>query len=149
MILRQSGGDAEFAGRRVGRRDSGSAQAELLEVLLERGVGLLGSAEIAGLQGLAKLIEERGDRVLAGRGLRRGVLADGMMVVMRVPGALLAELLDILLDVGQVGLRGRGIPGLQILGELRNCSGQRIGVRGDGRRSGQGILCAARKQLLQ
>ena len=96
-------GDGEIGtwgcGRIVGRK--------ALEVLLERRVGLLRGGYVAGLEVLAELAEESADWVLLAGGLAG--LASTMMtvVVMAVSGAgLLAGLLQILLDGGEVGLRG-------------------------------------------
>jgi len=52
-------GDVEIcAGGRGGGGGGGAVGCELLEILLKRGVGLLGGAEISGLQSLPELREK-------------------------------------------------------------------------------------------
>lgn len=137
------GGDAVVC---AGRRGTGGGAAEtgLQEILLQRGVGLLRGGEIPRLERLAELVEESGHVVLLA-GLAGTAM---MMVVMRVSGALLARLLQVLLDGGEVGLRGVDIAGLQILSELRNGGSEgtaalRAGSGGDSRV----LLCTGKKLL--
>ena len=67
---------------------------------------------------LAELAEQRGDGVLLAGGLA-GFAAAVMMVVVRRAGALLlAELLDILLDDGEIRLGSRHVARFQILRQL-------------------------------
>jgi len=64
------GGDAEVCagcGGRSTRGRRGIIERELLEVLLDRGVGLLGGGQISGLEILSELAEECGDRVRLAR----------------------------------------------------------------------------------
>ena len=75
---------------------------------------------------LAELAEQRGVGVLLAGGLA-GFAAAVMMVVVRRAGALLvAELLDILLDGGEIRLGSRHVARFQILRQLRNGRSQRI-----------------------
>ena len=122
-ISEGSGRDAEVRSDRAG--GSGvSVEAGEQKVLLERGIGLLGGREIAGLQGLAELAEESG-YVIGGLAGIAGATVVVMMV--RMAGALLmAELLHVLLGGGEIGLRGIDIAGLQIPGELGDGSRQRV-----------------------
>ena len=57
-----------------------------MEVLLERGVGLLGGGDVAGLEILAELAEECGDGVLLGGGLA-GFAAAVMTMMVTVSAA--------------------------------------------------------------
>jgi len=86
---------------------------------------LLGRGDVAGLEILAELAEECGDRILLAGGLA-GLAATMVAMMVAVRGArLLASLLQILLDSGEIGLRGREVAGFQILRELRNGGTQR------------------------
>lgn len=70
------------------------------------------------------------------------------MLMVRMAGALrLAELLDILLDGGKIGLCGIDVAGLQILGKLRDGGRQRIVAWRSG--SDGSVLRIAREKLLQ
>lgn len=102
----------------------GSRSAELLEVLLERSVGRLGSGEVAGLQRLTELGEELRERILRGRILR----GRGMMMVMMVAGdGARGLLLKVLLYSGVVLLSGGKIAGLEVLRELTHGGGKGAG----------------------
>lgn len=57
-----------------------------MKVLLERGVGLLGGGDVAGLEILAELAEECRDWVLLGRGLA-GFAAAVMTMMVTVSAA--------------------------------------------------------------
>jgi hypothetical protein len=115
------GGDAERAGR-CGQRIRGAAWAcgrggvgagvrqVLLQILLQRGVGLLRGGEISSLQGLAEGSQVLRDRTAAL--LRGACCVVMMMVVMRL---LCTLLLSAFLDRGEVLLRGGNIACLQVL----------------------------------
>ena len=72
-----------------------------------------------------------------------------MMVMVCMTGALLlADLLRILLDVGEIGLCGGEVAGFQILRELRNGGGQRAAaLRACRGREQRGLLAAGKKLL--
>ena len=70
---------------------------------------MLGRGDVAGLEILAELAEECGDRILLAGGLA-GLAATMVAMMVAVRGArLLASLLQILLDSGEIGLRGREV----------------------------------------
>ena len=73
-----------------------------MEVLLERGVSLLGGGNIAGLEILAELAEECGDGVLLGGGLAGFAAAVMTMMVAVSAAESRACLLQILLNGGEV-----------------------------------------------
>ena len=84
-----SGGDAEVCAGGGGRREGGGGRivgGEPLEVLLERGVGLLGGGDVAGPEILAELAEECGDGVLLGGGFA-GFAAAVMTMMVTVSAA--------------------------------------------------------------
>src|SRR5882724_10715681 len=82
---------------------------ELLEVLLQRGVSLLGGREVARLQCLTQLIEQL-DELAA--------FAAAVNAVMMVRVQLRRSILQTLLNGRVVLLRRRNVAGLQILAEL-------------------------------
>ncbi len=71
-----------------------------------------------------------------------------MVVVSLVGALLLADLLGVLLDGGDIGLRGGEITGFEILRELGNSGPKRIAaLRAGGRSYGGGLLAAGNKLL--
>jgi hypothetical protein len=87
----------------------------LLQILLQRGIRLLGGRQTSGLQRLPQRLKSLRDRIALRPGSRTGVLGvtGAMMVVMLyLPG-----LLDVLLNGGEVFLRRREISRLEILRE--------------------------------
>jgi hypothetical protein len=119
-----------------------------LEVLLERGIGLLGAGDIAGLEIPSQLAKESGNGVLLAGGLGG---AGVVMMEMRLAYALLllAGLLDILLDGGDVGLRGGEIAGFEVLRKLGDGDSEQIATLRAGGGSDRGGLRPARKKLLE
>ena len=126
--------DAAGRGRRCGtrRRTGGGSEAreKLLQIGLQRCVGLLRGRKTSGLESLAERREvllERGDRRIgAGVGIAAGVMV--MMAVMRLAGGL--GLLRALLNSGEVLLSGAEIAGLQIFAERLEGLKDRVGARG-------------------
>lgn len=110
---------------------------------------MLGSGQVAGLEILAELAEEGGDRILLAGGLAGFAAAVMTMMVAVRAAKLSAGLLQILLDVGEIGLRGRKVARFQILGELRNGGAQRVGGLRAGSRREQRALLSSGKQLLK
>ena len=90
-------------------------RGELLEVLLQRGIGLLGGGEVSGLEGLAELVEELADGV--GGILVAAGVAGAVVMVMTVAVALEGGL-EVLLNLGVVLLGGGEVARLQVAGEL-------------------------------
>src|SRR6267378_3609856 len=125
-----SGGDAEVCARGTSWRTGCSGrivERELLEVLLEGGVCLLGGGQVAGLEIMSQLAEERGDWIRLAGGLAGIAIALVMMMVVAMGRARLrASLLQILLYGGEVRLGGREVARFQILRQLRNSGSQRI-----------------------
>ena len=139
-----SGGCGRRSRTGTGGRSGCETREELLQVGLQRSVGLLRGRETTGLQTLAERCE-----ILLKRGDRRtgvGVIAAGVMVmmaVMRMAGGL--RLLRTLLNGGEVLLRGAEIAGLQIFAERLKCLEDRAGACGRGCARGRG--CAGGAEL--
>ena len=99
--------------------------AELLEILLERRIGLLGSRQIPGLQGLSQDAKSLGDGVTLLSRSRAGTLRASPMVMVVAVMGLAGALLNVLLNRG-IGLLGRGkIPSLESLPQRTESLGQR------------------------
>ena len=87
------------------------ARTELLQVLLHGAIDLLRVRQVAGLQFLSQLLKQLAD------GIGLVITASAVMMVM-VPMRLRSLAFEVLLDVGEILLRGRHISRLQILTQL-------------------------------
>ena len=113
-----------------------------MEVLLERGVGLLGGGDVAGLEILSELAEECGDRILLAGGLA-GLAAVMKMMVAVGAAESRAGLLQILLDCGEIRLSGGEIARFQMLRQLRDGGRERIAALHAGSWREQSVLRGA------